>query len=199
MTTRLLLFVLGIGLLAACGEDRPPASSAPTAPDSALQAEVVREIESLNAMRSRLAGTIDDEAVDQGTFARVCKPVGQRAQQIASTHGWIVQQIAEKYRNTAHQLDSTGAVAYAHFAEHPDLTRRWTQVEFNGTPGWRYYRRITVEPSCLACHGAKENRPDFVKQNYPDDRAYGFEVGDLRGLYAVFVPDSLRKSSSPAD
>lgn len=150
-------------------------------------------------MRSRLAETIDDEAVDQGTFARVCKPVGQRAQQIASTHGWTVQQIAEKYRNPAHQLDSTDAEAYAHFAEHPNLMRRWTRVERNGTPGWRYDRRITVEPSCLACHGAKADRPDFVKQNYPDDRAYDFDVGDLRGLYTVFVPDSLRPSRTTGD
>lgn len=48
--------------------------------------------------------------------------------------------------------------------------------------------RITVDRACLACHGAKEERPAFVKENYPGDRAYGFEVGDLRGAYSVFVP-----------
>ena len=58
----------------------------------------------------------------------------------------------------------------------------------NGQAGIRYFRRIVVEPACLACHGEQSARPDFVLQGYPNDRAYGFAVGDLRGLYAVFVP-----------
>ena len=66
----------------------------------------------------------------------------------------------------------------------------WGRTRRGETDGWRYARRITVQPSCLACHGPKDQRPDFVKTGYPDDRAYGFEAGDLRGLYAVFVPDS---------
>lgn len=44
-------------------------------------------------------------------------------------------------------------------------------------------------PSCLACHGMKTSRPNFVKESYPDDRAFEFKVGDLRGMYAVFIPE----------
>jgi hypothetical protein len=35
----------------------------------------------------------------------------------------------------------------------------------------------------------KADRPEFVKAGYPDDRAYSFESGELRGRYAVLVPD----------
>ena len=28
-----------------------------------------------------------------------------------------------------------------------------------------------------------------MKEGYPEDRAHGFEVGDLRGVYSVFVPE----------
>lgn len=197
---RLFLF-FGIGFLTACGGGTPRHGTDPSAPDSALQAAVEHEIESLNAMRSRLAQTIDEDPVDQGTFARVCKPVGQRAQVLSDTTGWTVQQIAETYRNPAHQLDEAGAAVYPRFADHPDRLRLWTRTTLNGTSGWRYYRRIIVEPSCLACHGAQGDRPAFVKQNYPQDQAYGFSAGDLRGLYAVFVPDSLafqHSSRAPA-
>ena len=188
------LFVLasiGFGALMGCSEQPTTDSTAQAAPDSTLRATVQREIEALDAMRSGLARTIDDEAVDQGTFARVCKPVGQRAKTLSDSTGWMVRQIAEKYRNPANQLDSTGAEVYRRFADDPSRMRLWTRTTMDGTPGWRYYRRIIVEPSCLACHGAQADRPAFVKQNYPDDRAYGFSAGDLRGLYAVFVPDSL--------
>lgn len=199
MISRFALVVLSIGLLAGCGTDRPADAPGPAEPDSALRAEVVSEIEALNAMRSRLAQTIGDESVDQGTFARVCKPVGKQAMSLSQTHGWTVQQIAKKYRNPANQLDSTGAVAYERFANDPALTRLWTRVERDGTPGWRYYRRIIVEPTCLACHGAQQDRPAFIKEKYPNDKAYGFSAGDLRGLYAVFVPDSLTHPPSSTD
>ena len=61
--------------------------------------------------------------------------------------------------------------------------------------------RITVREACLACHGAKAERPDFVKERYPEDRACGFEVGDLRGLYSVFVPADAgeRETAEPGD
>ena len=184
------------GLIAACGSSEPSEPAASVRPDSSLRADVVAEIESLNAMRSRLARTIDDETVDRQTFARVCQPVGKQAQAIAQEHGWTVQQIAEKYRNPAHQLDEGGREAFKQFVQNPDRMRLWTRATHNDATGWRYYRRIVVESSCLACHGAKDERPAFVQQNYPEDRAYGFEVGDLRGLYAVFVPDSLRPRAS---
>ncbi len=73
--------------------------------------------------------------------------------------------------------------------EDPKVMGLWVQAEMDGREGVRYFRRIAVEEACLACHGAKEERPEFVKQGYPEDRAYGFEVGDLRGLYSVFIAE----------
>ena len=69
--------------------------------------------------------------------------------------------------------------------EHPDLTAFWERDE----QGVHYYRRINVQASCLACHGAKDSRPSFVKDKYPQDLAYDFQVGDLRGMYAVIIPE----------
>ena len=54
-----------------------------------------------------------------------------------------------------------------------------------------FLRRITVEPIWPACLGAREARPGVVVTNSPDDRAFGFQPGDLRHLSAVFVPGSL--------
>lgn len=172
-------------LLAGCGSE-----SAPSTPPEAVERDVGMAVRDLNEMRESLATTIDTDSVDQSTFARVCKPVGQRAKSIAASNGWAVQQLARKYRNPAHQLDAEADSVYAQFVHDPEQTEAWLRTVRSGTPGWRYFRRITVEPTCLACHGSKEARPRFVTEGYPDDRAYGFEVGDLRGLYAVFVPDS---------
>ena len=55
--------------------------------------------------------------------------------------------------------------------------------------GRELLRRIDVQPSCLACHGSKDSRPGFVKDKYPADKAFNFKPGDLRGMYAVFIPE----------
>ena len=194
----LLIFLSAFSVLfltTACGPSGSDTADSETPPDS-IRKEVEQAIASLNKMRESLAATIDTPTVDKSTFERVCKPVGKRAKQISAERGWVVQQLAEKYRNPAHKLDAEAQELHEQFAKSPDLTDTWIRTVRNGRVGWRYARRITVQSSCLACHGPKQQRPDFVKKGYPNDRAYGFEVGDLRGLYSVFVPTPLSDTST---
>ncbi len=65
----------------------------------------------------------------------------------------------------------------------------WLRTRMDGKAGTRYLRRIVVETACLTCHGAKDERPQFIKDGYPEDRAYDFRERDLWGLYSVFVAD----------
>lgn len=160
---------------------------ATTPADGVRVAEAIRD---LDRMRSSLASGIQDEAVDQQTFAQVCKPVGMRAKQLAEQNGWVIRQLAIKYRNPNHEPDGEAASLFARFQEDGGLDSLWIQTDMDGQPGWRYLRRISVERACLSCHGDKDTRPSFVAEGYPDDRAYGFVEGDLRGLYSVFVPGS---------
>ncbi|NJK64186.1 MAG: DUF3365 domain-containing protein [Synechococcaceae cyanobacterium SM2_3_1] len=155
-------------------------------------AKAVEAIENLDLLRHGLASSLESRTKPPTgeTFKAVCKPVGMQAKQLSQEHGWQVKQIASKYRNPDHAPDSaTAEQALERFAADPQLYGYWNQETLNGVEGTRYYRRINVEASCLTCHGAKENRPDFVKAKYPQDLAYNFEVGDLRGMYAVFIPD----------
>lgn len=157
-------------------------------PDAQALAAAVQEIETLDAMRSSLARTFSG-VPDQATFAQVCKPVGAKARGIAEARGWRVQQLALKYRNPAHLLDDEARRTYEAMAANPDLMGAWVRSEQDGKTGTRYFRRIVVESACLACHGEKDRRPQFIKDGYPDDRAFGFQEGELRGLYSVFVAD----------
>lgn len=192
------LLSLLIIVVSACGS--PPAEKeieAVGAKDEAIfatkaQAEIaIREID---AMRSALARTIGEEDVDQETFARVCKPVGKRAMEIGSQNGWTVRQLAVKYRNPGNKADEEAAALMSLFERDVDLDSMWINTEFGGKAGMRYLRRIEVEAACLVCHGAKDERPEFVMEGYADDRAYDFTIGDLRGVYSVFIPDSNRAS-----
>jgi hypothetical protein len=54
----------------------------------------------------------------------------------------------------------------------------------------RYMRAIVLQPPCAACHGTELTPPvkRVIAEHYPDDRATGFEVGDLRGAFLIDWP-----------
>ena len=159
--------------------------------DPAQLAKAIQEIENLDAMRSGLASTLEGSTTEptMETMKEVCKPVGMRAMELSKENGWQVKQIATKYRNPAHAPDNLHSVmALAKFEKDPELMGFWDSETIDGQQGTRYYRRINVESSCLACHGGKNARPQFVKDKYPQDLAFDFNVGDLRGMYSVFIP-----------
>ena len=53
----------------------------------------------------------------------------------------------------------------------------------------RYMKPIIVQAECLNCHGNQSDMMPEVKelivQNYPDDKAIGYKVGDLRGAVSI--------------
>ena len=150
--------------------------------------EAVQEIEGLNSLRSGLAASFTGEP-DQSTFAQVCKPVAAKAQRLALENGWKIAQLAEKYRNPNNELDHEARRVFKMMEDDEGLMGMWIKTEMDGKSGMRYFRRIVVEEACLGCHGSKGSRPQFVKDGYTDDRAYGFKVGGLRGVYSVFVAE----------
>jgi hypothetical protein len=173
------------------------ALAAPIIPHPEELVHAVQEIESLDAMRTGLASSLEGstEEPTQQTMKEVCRPVGMQAMQLSQENGWQVKQIASKYRNPTHAPESLrDKVALAKFEQDRDLVGLWDRETINQQIGTRYYRRIDVEASCLVCHGAKESRPQFVQKGYPQDLAYNFKVGDLRGMYAVFIPDEMKKA-----
>lgn len=183
----LLLLMLSIGLLIARPSTALAAAASPPV-DSAALAKAVVAMEELDQMRISLASTLEGntEEPTMETMKEVCKPVGLRATAIGKENGWKVRQVATKFRNPNHApADTQERQVIDLFNNHPEINGLWEPAAAEQSTGLHYYRRINVEPSCMACHGTKTSRPAFVKQNYPDDKAFDFKVGDLRGMYAV--------------
>lgn len=191
-----IAFIWAIGLNGAIA----PTAQANTSPDQLAKA--VEAIENLDALRSGLASTLEGktEPPTAETMKTVCKPVGMEAKRIAQTEGWQLRQVSQKYRNPEHRpQNATELAALEQFSANSELQGLWQRGQVNGQPGTHYFRRINVSPGCLACHGQKSRRPQFVANNYPEDLAYDFKPGDLRGMYATFIPDltaALNESGS---
>jgi len=54
---------------------------------------------------------------------------------------------------------------------------------------YRYAEPIFVVESCLKCHGDPKDAPEAVIKKYGDQKAFGYKVGDLRGVISVTLPD----------
>ena len=51
-----------------------------------------------------------------------------------------------------------------------------------------YYRPIVIKEPCLACHGTpgetiSDETMGVIREAYPNDKATGYKVGDLRGMW----------------
>jgi hypothetical protein len=55
-----------------------------------------------------------------------------------------------------------------------------------------YYKPIVINnEACLKCHGGLDvNSPlaKAIKTTYPEDKAIGYKMGDLRGMVVVTFP-----------
>jgi hypothetical protein len=193
---RHLKAVLLAGLLAGLllGAQPAPALAAggvaPVQPEQLARA--VDQMEQLDRMRieraAALEGSTEEPTLD--TMRQVCMPVGKRAVAIGRENGWNVRQVASKFRNPDHApANAEERQVLDLFASHPQINGLWQPGQGEAAAGVTYYRRIDVQPSCLACHGSSDSRPAFVKERYPQDRAFDFSPGDLRGMYAVFIPE----------
>ena len=59
---------------------------------------------------------------------------------------------------------------------------------------WGYVEPIMLQPLCLTCHGS-ELAPDVAERIaslYPEDKATGFETGDLRGVFWLEFPQEAQ-------
>jgi len=63
-------------------------------------------------------------------------------------------------------------------------------VNVNGKEVFRYMKVIPTNAICLRCHGAKLNPTvtEAINKHYPEDKATGFTVGDIRGAFTISQP-----------
>ncbi|MFQ5442416.1 MAG: DUF3365 domain-containing protein [Thermodesulfobacteriota bacterium] len=142
-------------------------------------------------LRSRLARTFIKPGMEitPETFKQVCGAVGKRIKEIEKKEGFTITHAAVRYRNPKNAATPFEARLMSRFTHSKDFKKFW-DITFEGD---KTYRRLImpvfVEKACLACHGPKDKRPKFIVEKYHDDRAYDFNVGDLRGIISIRVEE----------
>lgn len=102
--------------------------------------------------------------------------------------GFSFNNVSDRARNHHNQADAEEMKAIAFFRDNPQAERYINDIiDGDGRKKLLYARPIWVEEYCLKCHGKREDAPPTIRERYPD-AAYGYKVGDLRGVLSIKLP-----------
>ncbi len=111
--------------------------------------------------------------------------------------GIVFNNVSDRPRNPANRADRFELEAMEWFRANPQAEERMLPIRDDRGTGWFLYTApIWIEGYCLRCHGAEEDAPASIRQNYAE--SYGYREGELRGVMSIKLPlaryeESLRQ------
>lgn len=110
--------------------------------------------------------------------------------------GVSVRRVSTKNRNKANKADSIDTKVLAEFQKELDnktFVKKPKLVDVNGTK--RVYVPIIIKEACIKCHGDNIDPKiaSVIKEHYPNDKATGFKIGDLRGAMVAEIKEDTKK------
>jgi Protein of unknown function (DUF3365) len=141
-----------------------------------------------------LSAAIDKGGPD-GAIA-VCRDEAPKLAKAASEQsGWSIRRVSLRQRNPKAAPDAWERAALEDFdrraaaGESPATLEKAELVNEGGQQVQRYMRALPTQQLCLACHGNAVSLSPAVsarlKELYPDDRAVGYAVGEIRGAMTL--------------
>lgn len=152
--------------------------------------ESIGQQASLN-LKKNLKGALT-EALAEGNIASAIEICSTKAMVLTAQSGKInltivsISRRTDRWRNPANQSDRQDLAALKAFREDPKLAE-YVQPESDEIV--RYYQPLRTMPMCLQCHGEPDSFSPKVShilaERYPEDRATGYNLGELRGVIRV--------------
>lgn len=192
--------VLGLSLLVlgGCG-----GSSATAAFNEAKVTEIGDT--AFTRLNKTLRGELEKAIAEGGPVngVRVCSTkalalTAEISQEIGE--GVEIKRTSFKYRNPANAPDEHEKEALEYFQHALETTGRLPEnfiQPIEDQKVIRYYKPLVVQELCLTCHGdpaaMSEELRATLRERYPEDKATGFKLGDLRGLVRVSIPEDLAR------
>ena len=110
---------------------------------------------------------------------------------------WRVARTSLKLRNPANEPDSWEIKVLEEFEKKraagadPKTLEHFEVTTYEDKKSFRYMKAIPTGGPCISCHGGNNVKPEveaLIKDLYPDDKARGFQKGDLRGAFTLVKP-----------
>jgi len=145
---------------------------------------------------SHLQRVLQSTMAEQGAVAAVdvCHLEAPQIAAGVSTGSMSVGRTALRVRNPENAPDAWEQQVLEQFqqrlaaGESPDSLELFAlRRQSDGQRSAHWMRAIPTQAACLACHGPSV-APEIkaaIDERYPDDRATGFQVGELRGAFSI--------------
>ena len=172
-----------------------------TAPfaDEDLAARIGASRDAIKSFAGALQKQLKSAMTDGGPTAaiEVCNIAAPEIAESASTaSGWSVGRTSLKLRNPGNTPDAWELAVLRDFedrkaaGEDPGTLDHAEIVVGDGQRTFRYMKAIPTQPVCIVCHGTSIAPEVTARLDalYPEDRARGFEVGDIRGAFSIAQP-----------
>lgn len=150
----------------------------------------------IKVIAGELRQRVADDLRDRGAVAAMmsCRlNVDGITDRLSDVSGWEIRRVAFKVRNSGNRPDAWEAGVLELFAKRKAEGVDMTRFEFakvvnmDGKRVFRYMKPIIMQGTCLSCHG--ENMlpgvAEKIREAYPEDEAYGYRSGDLRGAFSM--------------
>lgn len=140
--------------------------------------------------------------IEKGGHAQaitVCREKApQMAKNLSEQTGWSVRRVSLKNRNPKAVPDEWERSVLESFekrlaaGENPAQIDKGEVVTLDGQSFYRYMKALPTQEICLNCHGTPDKvRTDVqakLKELYPEDKATGYGLGQLRGAISARKP-----------
>jgi len=173
--------------------------SAPALADDAALLEEARAVAS--SIPPKLVAVLQDEIAKSGPEGAigVCRDKApQMAKAASEKSGWNIRRVSLKNRNPKAVPDAWERTTLEDFdrraaaGEAPATIEKGETVVDGGVKSYRYMKALPTQTLCLACHGSDTDISPAVKVKlqalYPDDKATGYAVGQIRGAMTIRRP-----------
>ena len=114
------------------------------------------------------------------------------ADSFSSLPGVDIRRVSLKQRNPQFAPDGFESIVLGLFAAAPEAepqTHTELVTDSSGVKKLRYMQEIKIGQLCLKCHGDpngfSENLKAALAENYPEDKAVGYNLGESRGAFSV--------------
>lgn len=184
-----------------------PSSMAQQKSEDMNHADALREARWLaDELGDKIRGLLFQELQRGGPAGavRVCSEVAQEmTREFNRRSGHHARRVSVRYRNPKNAPDDYEQQVLMRMEvenRQKHLAKEYVQVmKEQNVEVLRYMRPLIVAPVCLNCHGPKGSMAPEIKrmlaEKYPEDRATGFQEGDLRGAISVKIvlnPEQIR-------
>jgi hypothetical protein len=148
-----------------------------------------------DTLRVRLAQAVKDSGAD-GAISVCAWQARALADEAGQRLGVKARRVSLSPRNPLNAPDGferETLVRLAEMAKEGGLPEEvFEERREGGLKVYRYVRPVLAGPLCLSCHGPLDSmRPEVrraLESRYPDDKATGYGINELRGAVSVIIP-----------